>query len=505
MRISLDRENPSPLYQQIGRFLLTEIHSGTLPPGTKLSSTRELANDLGVNRITVANAYAELEAQGLVYTRLGSGTYVASPPEAHRSRSQDEEANANWPLWQKVISRLSVLPTELERERIGMQPSTLEFNQESDGLISFASGHGAVELFPADDFRKSIQTVLLKDKTDALGYGDYAGYPPLRGTIAHILSNQGIHTHPNNVLITTGSQQAFALVAGLLLRSGDAVLVENPTYATAIDLINSLGAQLIGVPMDEQGVRVDLMEDLLRTVHPKLIYTIPSFQNPTGVCLSGARRRQLVALAERYNVPILEDEFVGDLRYEGHAQPALKALDPGGYVIYMGTFSKMLMPGLRVGYLVTNGPVYDRLLAWKRITDLATSNLIQRALEAYITVGRYEAHLHRARRTYRMRRDAMIAALRHYLPPESSWSTPQGGLFLWLRLPEGLSIKELYPVALEEKVDFAPGSLFYPDEKSYDHIRLNFVVQNPEVTEEGIRRLGIAMERCIKTQTEETS
>lgn len=502
MRIPLDRDNKLPLYQQIEKYLTEEINSSALPPGTKLPSTRELALDLGVNRITVANAFAELEAQGLVYSRLGSGTYVSSPPEALHSCRQDEVASSSWPLWQKAISRQSVLPTELERERIGIRPSLPEYNQESDGLISFAGGHGAVELFPADDFRKSLQTVLLRDKTDALGYGDYAGYPPLRGTIAHILSNQGIHTSPSNVLITTGSQQAFALVAGLLLRSGDVVLVENPTYATAIDLINSLGAQLVGVPMDEQGMRVDLMEDLLRTVHPKLIYTIPSFQNPTGACLSGARRRQLVALAERYNVPILEDEFVGDLRYEGRAQPALKALDPGGYVIYTGTFSKMLMPGLRVGYLVANGPVYDRLLAWKHITDLATSNLIQRALEAYITVGRYEAHLHRARRTYRMRRDAMIAALRHYLPPETSWSTPQGGLFLWLRLPEGISIKELYPTALEEKVDFTPGSLFYPDEKSYDHIRLNFVVHNPEVAEEGIRRLGIAIGRCMGKQKE---
>jgi GntR family transcriptional regulator/MocR family aminotransferase len=500
MRIPLNRDSKLSLYQQIEQYLIEKINSFALPPGTKLPSTRELAFDLGVNRITVANAYAELEAQGLVYTRLGSGTYVSMPPDAHRKQRQDEEATTNWPLWQKAISRQSVLPTELERSRIGMQHSSTELVQENDGLISFAGGHGAVELFPADDFRKALQTVLLRDKTDALGYGDYAGYPPLRGTIAHILSNQGINTHPNNVLITTGSQQAFALVAGLLLRSGDIVLVENPTYATAIDLINSLGAQLIGVPMDDQGIRVDLMEDLLRTVHPKLIYTIPSFQNPTGACLSGARRRQMVALAERYNVPILEDEFVGDLRYDGRAQPALKALDPGGYVIYTGTFSKMLMPGLRVGYLVANGPVYDRLLAWKHITDLATSNLMQRALEAYITVGRYEAHLHRARRTYRIRRDSMIAALSRYLPPGASWSTPQGGLFLWLRLPEGLTIQSLYPVALEQKVDFTPGSLFYPEEKTYDHIRLNFVVHNPEVTEEGIRRLGIAMEKCMKAK-----
>ena len=494
MRIPIDRESQLPLYNQIANFLKEEIKSGALLPKSKLSSTREMASDLGVNEITISKAYAELEALGYIYTRLGSGTYVASPPQSQLPGTQDDKSGVNWPLWQKALSRHSILPTELEW--IDMRASLAETTEASNELISFAGGHGAVELFPANDFRKSLQTVLLRDKTEALGYGDFSGYPPLRATIAHILSSQGIHTQPNNVLITTGSQQAFALVAGLLIKSGDVVLIENPTYATAIDLLSSLGAQLVGVPMDEQGIQVDLLENLLRTVHPKLIYTIPSFQNPTGVCLSGARRRLLVGLAEHYNVPILEDEFVGDLRYEGRAQPALKALDPGGYVIYTGTFSKMLMPGLRVGYLVANGPVYGRLLAWKRITDLATSNLIQRALEAYITIGRYEAHLHRARRIYRSRRDAMVAALQRYLPSETTWYTPQGGLFIWVRLPKGISVRDLYPLALEKGVDFAPGSLFYPAEKSYDHMRLNFVVHKPEMIEEGIKRLGSAIQSC---------
>lgn len=495
MRIPLHRDGQVPLYRQIEGFLQMEIRSGALLPGTKLPSTRELALSLGVNRITVSNAYAELEAQGLVYTRLGSGTYVSQSWEPSRSLERDRDAVGSWPLWQRTLARDTLLPSEGERARFGM-PSTMP-----EDLISFAAGCGALELFPADDFRKSLQAVLRRDGSEAMGYGDSGGYLSLRATIAHILANQGIHTQPGNVLITTGSQQGISLVANLILRPGDAVLVESPTYSCALDLFSSLGARLVGVPLDEHGMLIDQVEVILRTAHPKLIYTIPTFQNPTGACLTGERRRELVALAERFNVPILEDEFVGDLRYDGRAQPALKALDPGGYVIYAGTFSKMLMPGIRVGYLVASGPVYERVLAWKRITDLASSNLLQRALEAYITVGRYEAHLHRARRLYRRRRDAMIVALGRHLPSEVSWFHPHGGLFIWLRFPEGLSVEGLYPLALEEGVDFLPGALCFPDQKSYQHIRLNFATHSPEHIEEGIRRLGRAVGRYIEQRS----
>jgi GntR family transcriptional regulator/MocR family aminotransferase len=298
-------------------------------------------------------------------------------------------------------------------------------------------------------------------------------------------------------LVTSGSQQALALVARLLLRPGDVVLVENPTYTGAIDLFRSMDVRLLGVPVDEQGMQVEQVEEGLRASRPRLIYTIPTFQNPTGVCMSGRRRRQLIALSDRYNVPILEDDFVGDLRYEGPAQPALKALAPSGRVIYVSTFSKMLVPGLRLGFLVAEGPVYEGLLACKRVSDLATSSLAQRALEAYITVGRYQAHLRRACRVYRRRRDAMLAALDHHMPVGTRWQTPQGGLFMWLQLPAGLSVSQLYPLAEEEGVTFAPGPLFSPCECAQDCLRLNFVMHPPDVTEEGVRRLGRALDRLL--------
>ena len=218
-----------------------------------------------------------------------------------------------------------------------------------------------------------LQVVMRRDGIAALDYGEPEGHMPLRITIADILASQGLQTRPENVLITAGSQQALTLVAQLLLEPGDVILVESPTYSGALNLFRALGFRIVGVPIDRQGMQVEVLEKLLQQHHPKLIYTIPTFHNPTGTSLSSVRRRQLIVLADRYNVPILEDDFVGDLRYEGRTQPALKALDPGGRVIYVSTFSKMLMPGLRVGFLVADGPVFDGLVRFKHASDLATS------------------------------------------------------------------------------------------------------------------------------------
>ena len=360
--------------------------------------------------------------------------------------------------------------------------------------ISFASGNSDSRLFPAEDFRKVLQVVMRRDGIAALDYGEPEGHIPLRVTIAHILASQGLQTRPENVLITAGSQQALSLVAQLLLEPDDVILVESPTYSGALILFRALGFRIVSVPIDRQGMQVEVLEKLLQQHHPKLIYTIPNFHNPTGTCLSSARRHQLIVLADRYNVPILEDDFVGDLRYEGRTQPALKALDPGGRVIYVSTFSKMLMPGLRVGFLVAEGPVYDGLVRFKHASDLATSSLVQRALQAYVTVGRYQAHLRRSCQNFHKRRDAMLAALGRHLPAGIHYDTPQGGLFVWMQLPDGLSADDLLPLACEKGVNFAPGSGFFPEPaRGADWMRLNFAAQPPEEIDEGINRLGKAI------------
>lgn len=483
MRIPIDRNSPIPLYEQIEQNLRQGILSGSLAPETRLPASRQLARDLGVNRITVENAYAALEADGLVYSRVGSGTYVLPPPPL--PQIPQKSAEAVWPLWQQTLPKRS-LGARAVVEQMRLTAGRADH-------ISFAGGISDSHLFPAEDFRKVLQAVMRRDGIDALDYGDRRGYAPLRETITHILASQGLQTSPENILITAGSQQALALVSQLLLEPGDTILVESPTYSGALDLFRALNFRIISVPVDSQGMQVDLLEKQLQQHHPKLVYTIPNFHNPTGTCLSGARRHELIILADRYNVPILEDDFVGDLRYEGRAQPALKALDPGGRVVYVSTFSKMLMPGLRVGFLVADGPVYDGLVKFKRVNDLATSSLIQRALRDYVTVGRYQAHLRRSSQIFRKRRDAMLAALQRFLPGRFQVETPQGGLFLWLKLPGNLSADELLPLAIREGVDFMPGSGFFLEPaEGGNWLRLNFVVQGEWKIEEGMRRLGRA-------------
>ena len=487
MRIPLDRQSATPLYQQIKTYLSQGILAGSLASDTRLPASRQLARDLGVNRITVETAYAELEADGLIFSKVGSGTYIL-PIKPLPPISKVASGTA-WPLWQQGLR------ARAEASGVSMLNRTFA-TTEHPNLINFSDGSGDSHLFPVDDFRKVLQSIMRRDGISALDYGERSGYAPLRRTLAHILASQGLQTQPENILITAGSQQALSLVSQLLLKPGDVILVENPTYAGALDLFRSLNFKVVGIPTDEQGMQVELLEKLLQQHHPKLVYTIPNFHNPTGTCLSSPRRRDLLVLADRYNVPILEDDFVGDLRYDGRTQPSLKALDPGGRVIYISTFSKMLMPGLRVGFLVADGPVYDSLVNFKYVNDLATSTLIQRALETYVTVGRYQSHLRRSCQVFRKRRDAMLSAIQRYLPAGVHTDPPQGGLFVWLRLPNNLSSEELLVLAHEEGVDFVPGNHFFSDNSNgRDWLRLNFVVQTPDKIDEGMQRLGKAIRR----------
>jgi len=487
MRIPLDHQGALPLYQQIENYLREQILSGQLAPATRLPATRQLAQELGVSRITVNNAYATLVSEGLLISQEGSGTYVLAQAAATLRASVLDRV---WPLWQQELKgdasgsyTASLPPTS----RVARHPP----------LISF-TGVGDPREFPINAFSKTMQSVLRRDGIATLAYGEFNhGYAPLRTTLTHVLASQGIQAHPDKILITTGSQQALALVCQVLLKPGDLVLVESPTYNYALELFRSLDLKIVGIPLDEQGMQTELLEALLQQHHPQLIYTIPNFQNPSGACLSGARRRQLVSLASRYNIPVLEDDFVGDLRYDGRAQPALKALDPSGGVIYVGTFSKMLMPGLRVGFLVAEGPIFERLVTYKRVNDLTTSPLMQRTLDAYVNVGQYQAHLRRSCRLYRKRRDAMLTAIKRYLPAEIQVKPPQGGLFIWVRLPQNHASRHLLSLAIQEGVEFAPGFRFFPTPAEGEpYLRLNFATQTPEEIDQGMQRLAIAIDKA---------
>jgi GntR family transcriptional regulator/MocR family aminotransferase len=492
MEIPLDRDSAVPLYKQIQQHIAALIQQGTLPPRTRLPATRQLAADLGVNRITVSSAYAELEASGLAYAQTGRGTFVSVTPDMRPTAPPEPEHGA-LPLWQQALSSRALPSAD------GQWDGLMERAQEPD-VISFAGGVPDLSTFPVEDFRKAMQVVFKRDGQAAMDYGQVQGYPPLRDAIARFLGEQGIAVTPNEIFIASGSQQALSLVAMSLLRPGDTVVVESPTYANAIQLFKWLDVRLLSVPIDEKGLRVDLLEHLLQHHRPRLLYTIPTFQNPTGTTMNGRRRRQLLAQAERSGLPIIEDDYVGDLRYDGPREPSLKALDGRGNVIHISTFSKTLMPGPRVGFVLASGPLLKRLIALKRQTDLGTSALIQRALEVYIGEGRWRAHTRRVCRVYRARRDAMVDAMIQHLPREAKWTAPRGGFFVWVRLPAWISITDLYLAAIEHRVVFAPGPLFFPGTPAYPSFRLSFSQQTPERICEGIERLGRALKEVLARQ-----
>ena len=380
-------------------------------------------------------------------------------------------------------------------------------------VISFAGGLPASDFFPIERFEEACRKVLEKNSAAALQYGETEGYGPLRDMIARHTSRYGIKAQTENVLITTGSQQALDLIGKLLINVGDRILVEAPTYLGALQAFSAYGAEYLSVPCDEDGLRIDLLESPLRA-GPKFMYVLPNFQNPGGTTLAEDRRRTLVLLADRYGIPIVEDDPYGQLRYEGEHLPSLVVLDrenvprDSGYtlgnVIYLSTFSKTLAPGLRLGWIVAPPEVITKLAQLKQGTDLHTSTFAQVVAYEVARDNFLDEHVKRLRVLYRERRDVMLETLAQTFPAEVTWTRPKGGLFLWVTLAKGMDANELFKEALKQNVSFVPGdSFFAPDglgQESNRHLRLNFSHARPEEIREGIRRLSVA----VKTQLEQT-
>jgi 2-aminoadipate transaminase len=385
------------------------------------------------------------------------------------------------------------------------------------GMISFGGGLPAPDLFPVQRFEEACHKVLSQSSASALQYGQTEGYSPLRQFVADNIARHGIKTKPDNVLITSGSQQALDLLGKLLIDTGDRVLVEAPTYLGALQAFRVFAADFVSVPIDDRGLRTELLEKPLRS-DPKFMYVLPNFQNPAGTTLSEDRRVELVALAERYGVPIIEDDPYGELRYEGDHLTPLLALDrkslprdssyTSGNVIYLSTFSKTLAPGLRLGWIVAPPEVIGKLAQLKQGADLHTSTFNQFVAYEVARDGFLEEHVEQIRKVYRERRDVMLDALQQYFPPGVTWTHPQGGLFLWVTLPTGLDIQAILKSALEQNVAFVPGDSFFADNKAGrgrsrpSHMRLNFSNAAPDQIREGIRRLSAAVKMHLTSITQ---
>jgi GntR family transcriptional regulator/MocR family aminotransferase len=485
--LQIDLESDVPVYRQIADGVRDAAVEGRLQAGRRLPPTRDLARHLGVNRNTVVAAYEQLAADGWVESRTGRGTFLAHDSARRPSGTVEGEA------WFYPFSRA------VEGEAIGRLASIYGLAIANEG-ISFVGSYPTAELMPVEPFADAIAEAVRRHGPEVLSYGPTAGWPRLREQIAARMREEGSSIGSGDVLVTNGAQQAIHLVFRTLLDPGDAAVIEEPTYTGALSVLDSVGGRTIGVPVDDRGMRPELLALALERHRPRLIYLQPTFHNPTTAVMDEARRREILRVAHRFRCPIVEDDWAGDLRLEGERLPSLHALDGGRQVIYLSTFSKKLMPGLRVGWVVAPPAVQGRLLELKRVEDCGTSPVLQAALELFLERGGLEAHLDRIRPAYRKRRDCMIGSLQRHFPRSASWTRPAGGLFLWIRLPAGFDGGELFAAARREGVLFSRGDLFHSDGSGRNCFRLTYSSASPEQIEEGIAKLGSLVRERLDRQ-----
>jgi 2-aminoadipate transaminase len=381
----------------------------------------------------------------------------------------------------------------------------LKYAEQPD-IISFAGGLPAPEVFPLKEFREACNVVLDKHGAQALQYSTTEGYLPLREMIARHTSRYMVPVTVDNILITSGSQQALDFIGRLFVNRGDYIVVESPSYLGALQAWNAYGAQYITVPMDEHGMLVDHLEEALRK-GPKFIYVLPNFQNPSGSTLSLERRKQVIELADKYGVPIVEDDPYGQLRYEGEHIPSLVQLDSAyrgydgacysGNVIYLSTFSKLLAPGLRLAWVIAPIEVIRKLVVAKQAADLHTASFNQYVAYEVGKGGFLDEHVNYIRAVYKERRDVMLEMMDEMFPPEVHWTHPLGGMFLWGILPEHMDAADVLKVALQRKVAFVPGGAFHATGGGLNTMRLNFSYSNPDTIREGITRLGVTLKELL--------
>ncbi len=486
MRLDLERGSGTPLFMQIAAALRERILSGLLHEGTPLPPERDLARRLGVNRSTVVKAYGELKADGFLEARVGRGT-VVSVLETERGKAPGRVEPLEWDsLFNPDPGSCGDLFSEM-----------MSVNGR-EGVISFASGFPDPSLFPSEVFASLQRELLSSDPKAQFLPSPVEGFAPLRESIAELLADRGIDVPPRDVMVLSGSQQGLDFTARTFLSPGDTVLAEKSTFFGALEIFRTVGARVVGIPMDREGMRTDLLESAIRRHNPRLVYTLPTFQNPTGITMSLERRHELLETAGRFGLPVVEDDPYGELRYEGSPLPPLKALDRNGCVIYLSSFSKVLFLGLRVGWVSAPPPVIERFSRVKQMTDLHVNTPAQILLDRFLRGGHYAPHLDRVRSAYGEKRDRLAESLsRHRSRIGWDWEMPEGGYYLWCGLPGFFPMRAFIARASENRVAFLPGQAFCTDGVTrQNRIRLNFThVPVPDI-EEGARRLARAAEKA---------
>ncbi len=483
VKIPLDRQSPKPIYLQIRDRLKKLIQSGTLPPGQRLPSIRSLAKTLQVGRLTVIEAYGVLEGDSLIYARQGSGYFVS-----HQTVPPSRLGTAFSPLQNAIVQAKD------GGSFCDLFLASIQVQSEKE-VIDFSSG------FPRPWGLQDLQKIARRAVTEAgdtlFRYGFPGGQPILQQQIAQMLVQQGLDISPEKLILTNGSQQGLSLAMRHYLQAGDWVIVEAPTYHGAVAILEDIGARIVGIPMTGEGMNLAILESYLQSHRPKLIYTISTLHNPTGLTTSQTHRQQLLALASQYQCPILEDNAYEGLNFQPVPSP-IKAFDQQNLVTYIGTFSKTLIPGLRVGWIVPPNPNYQAIMRQKLLHDFHVSTISQAIVSEYLASGHYRRHLNQLRMQNLQSRNAMLQALERYFPQEATWTVPQGGLFLWVHLPNCLSVQTICREALSQGILIACGAAFFPDRKGYPAMRLNFSLL-PEEIERGIAIVGELLQQSFSS------
>lgn len=492
MKLVLNRDINSPVYMQIFEQIRRQIISGEIAPGFRLPPERKLAESLGVNRTTVLNAYRELKAEGLIGARVGQGTVVLSYP-------LDDQASAVGqlpePAWNQTFSTYANgIDSLVVKDLLALA--------SSKDVISFATGIASPEISPIQALAGIEQELVSQRNFKALLHSPTEGFISLREAICGLMQKRGAYCRFDEVMLLAGSQQGIDLAARVLIDPGDIVVIEEPSFFPATQTFKAAGARLVGIPIDDKGMQVDLLEQLLQRYRPKLIYTIPNFHNPSGTEMELPRRRKLIELAYKYRVLILEDDAYADLCYEGNPLPTLKSMDNQGYVIYLSTFSKTIYSGLRLGWMTAHKKAINKFAAAKQIMDLHSSSLSQWIVERFIVNGGLELHIPRVCQEYRAKRDIMYDALLKYAPADLIWNRPRGGYYIWCKLPHQVQASRLVSQAALHRVVFVPGTAFFTNNLGDNYIRLNFTFAPPADIAAGVQALCKAMQELIERYDE---
>ena len=486
--LHLQPESHVPLYVQLRDQLRSLVHAGDLRPGDRIPASRELANMLGVHRTTVANAYAELESEGLIQGHVGRGTFIRGNGNGLKITPPAPPVlnGSNGIRWELLFA------DERGEEALSRLTATAP-----DGALSFVMARPAEEYFPIEELQICVNAVLRREATDVLNLGPSDGYPPLKEALIEVLRRDGIAAKDENLLITDGCQQSLDIISKAFVRPGDAVILENPTYPGAVAIFHGARARCLAVPVKTHaepgsalGVDLEALEATLAANRVKLIVLTPDFQNPTGTSMPLASRHKVLELAGRHQVPVVEDHIYARLHAREERVPSLKQLDRANIVIHIDSFAKVAFPGLRVGWIVAPAAAIERLRVVKQTTDLHTDQLAQATLAEFLRRGMFAKHLAKMRKVYLSRLLAMDEMLRKHMPEGTRWTRPEGGMCLWLELPPGFDASELLIHVKERGVLFAPGRYFYVQNPLPNTLRLVFASLDEKQIARGVATLA---------------